>query len=93
MRDPRPGPSTEGAPSAAQGAKLNGVVGLGLDDDGGHRRITRGQAFHVVGGSAKAHASMQELFLRMRETLERQGRTIQDLDQREFEDLARDSLG
>ncbi len=78
------------APSPS--AKLNGVLGLGLDDDGGHRRVTKGSEFTLVGGSAETHERMQDLVLRMRETLKRQGKKFADIDRREFEDLARDSL-
>ena len=85
-RSPAP---TQGAPADA---KLNGVLGLGLDDDGGHHRVTKGEEFYLVGGSAETHERMQDLVMRMRETLKRQGKKFGDLSRGEFEDLARDSL-
>lgn len=71
---------------------MQGILGLGLDDDGGHRRVTKGSEFYLVGGSAETHERMQDLVMRMREKLKRDGRKFGDLDRREFEDLARDSL-
>lgn len=92
-RAPQNGTRSPALAKDAQGkAKLNGVLGLGLDDDGGHHRVTKGPDFQLVGGSAETHERMQDLVMRMRETLKRQGKTIRDLNQREFEDLARDSL-
>ena len=89
-------PSGPRTPRAAQDpkaeAKLNGVLGLGLDDDGGHHRVTKGPEFHLVGGSAETHERMTDLVMRMRETLKRQGKKFGDLSRAEFEDLARDSL-
>ena len=92
-RDPQNGSrSPASAKDPQDEAKLNGVLGLGLDDDGGHHRVTKGPDFQLVGGSAETHERMQDLVMRMRETLKRQGKTIRDLNRREFEDLARDSL-
>ena len=84
--------SPASASSSKDEAKLQGVIGVGLDDDGGHHRITKGPDFHLVGGSAETHERMQDLVMRMRERLKREGKTIRDLNRREFEDLARDSL-
>jgi len=80
------------APAAQSDEKVNGVLGLGLDDDGGHHRVTKGPEFRLVGGSAETHERMQDLVMRMRETLKRQGRRFTDLSRREFEDLARESF-
>ncbi len=93
MREPRNG---DRSPAPTQGnpasAKVNGVLGMGLDDDGGHQRITKGEEFYLVGGSAETHERMQDLVMRMRETLKIQGKKFGDLSRGEFEDLARDSL-
>ena len=89
----RPGPRSPASAAAAKNEKkIQGVIGVGLDDDGGHHRVTKGPDFQLVGGSAETHERMQDLVMRMRETLKRQGKTIRDLNRREFEDLARDSL-
>lgn len=89
-RESRPGP--RGAAPASKGEKLQGVLGLGLDDDGGHHRLTKGSDFKLVGGSAETHERMTDLVMRMRETLKREGKNFADINRAEFEDLARDSL-
>lgn len=89
-RESRPGPHRTVPTSPGQ--KLQGVLGLGLDDDGGHHRLTKGSDFKLVGGSAETHERMTDLVMRMRETLKREGKTLRDLNRAEFEDLARDSL-
>lgn len=72
--------------------QLSGLLGVGLDGQDGHSRLTKGDDFLLVGGSAETHERMQELVVRMNERLKRKGRSIGDLTRREFEDLARDSI-
>lgn len=79
-------------PASPSGEKEDlGLLGVGLDGDDGHQRLTHGHGFCVVGGSAETHERMQEFVLRMNEKLRRQGKRFQDLSRPEFEDLARDS--
>jgi hypothetical protein len=70
----------------------SGVLGLGLDGDDGHKRITEGESFILVGGSRETHERMQDVVVRMCERLERRGKTFGELSRDEFEDLARESL-
>ena len=72
--------------------RLTGLLGVGLDDDGGHHRVTRGDEFYLVGGSAETHERMQGLVIRMTETLRKQGKRIKDLNRQEVERLARESF-
>jgi hypothetical protein len=72
--------------------RLLGLLGLGFDARDGHRRVTRGEDFLLVGGSEGTHEKMQDVVLRMQDRLKRQGRAFGDLSHEEFEDLARDSL-
>jgi hypothetical protein len=69
-----------------------GLLGVGLDGDDGHQRLTRGVDFCLVGGSAETHERMTDLVLRMNEKLKRAGKRFQDLSSPEFEDLARESF-
>ena len=68
-----------------------GLFGVGLDSDDGHKRVTRGKDFCLVGGSAETHERMQDLVLRMNAKLKRKGKRYRDLSSPEFEDLARES--
>jgi hypothetical protein len=69
-----------------------GVLGLGLDGTDGHKRITQGNDFLLLGGSEETHERMQGMVVRMSERLKRKGKTFAELSKNEFEDLARDSL-
>jgi hypothetical protein len=83
--------SQNGSASRREDVQDLGLLGVGLDADDGHKRMTRGEDFCVVGGSAETHERMQDLVIRMNEKLRREGRRFQDLSRPEFEELARDS--
>lgn len=72
--------------------RRGGLLGLGLDGDDGHKRVTTGEDFLLLGGSADTHERMQDVAVRMNEVLRRRGKTFAELSKREFEDLARESL-
>lgn len=83
-------PSRRGHQSESD--KQSGLLGIGLDGDDGHERVTKGDDFLLVGGSEETHERMQELVIRVEERLKRKGKTIRDVDGPEFEDVVRDSL-
>ena len=58
------------------------LFGVGLDGDG-HKRVTRGREFLLVGGSEETHEVMQEHAIRFNEELERRGKRLVDVDTRE----------
>jgi hypothetical protein len=64
------------------------LVGLGLDNDDGHVRITRGENFRIFGGSHDTHQSMQEKCIRFSEKLKDRGQRLEDLGGNEFLELA-----
>ena len=65
------------------------LLGIGLDGDG-QVRITRGDNFHLVGGSHETHESMQEKCIKFNEKLSRRGKELGELDRQEFLELAAD---
>jgi hypothetical protein len=67
--------------------RVVGLLGLGLDTDDGHRRITRSESFLLAGGSADTHERMQETANRFEEGLERRGKTLADAEVAEVIDL------
>ena len=69
-----------------------GVLGVGLDGKDGHKRVTQGDDFLLVGGSQETHERMQDMVVRMSEGVKRKGKTLRELSKDEFEDLARESL-
>ena len=66
------------------------VLGLGLDNDDGHIRITNGKNFNILLGSEQSHERMQETCIKMNEKLEACGRKLEDLSPDEFVDLISD---
>jgi hypothetical protein len=67
----------------------NHLLGLGLDGQDKHKRITRGDGFNLVGGSEDTHERMTETVIKTTEDLGRKGRTIADAHPEELADLLR----
>ncbi len=65
------------------------LLGLGFDKpDDEFLRITRGENFHLIGGSKPTHENMQEICLRFNEEAKRRFKTLDDLSAEEFADIA-----
>ncbi len=63
------------------------LLGLGLDCKDGHRRVTKGDNFFLVGGSEETHGKMTETAIKFNEKLSRRGKTLRELSRDEFIDL------
>jgi hypothetical protein len=63
------------------------MLGVGLDSDG-HKRVTTGHNFALVGGSKETHEIMVEKTLKINEKLSARGKTLDTVSQEEFEDVA-----
>ncbi len=63
------------------------LLGVGLDGDDGHQRITRGEQFCLLGGSEETHDRMTETVLKFNEGLARRGKNLAELSREEFIDL------
>ncbi|HVY69988.1 MAG TPA: hypothetical protein VHH73_08665 [Verrucomicrobiae bacterium] len=72
--------------------KLSALLGVGLDNRDGHKRITRGEKFAIVGGSAETHERLTEGVVKTMEKLQRKGKELEDAEPREVADLLRESL-
>ena len=64
------------------------LLGLGLDNQDGHSRITRGENFHLFGGSQETHEVMQDKCIRFNEKLQARGKHMGELARQEFLDIA-----
>ena len=62
------------------------LMGLGLDNDDGHKRITRAERFSIVGGSEQTHHRMTETLIKTFETLDRKGKTLDTVEKEELLD-------
>ena len=64
------------------------LLGLGLDNQDGHKRVTRGEEFLLVGGSSETHEKMQETAIRFSEQLDKRGKRLADVSAEELRDIA-----
>jgi hypothetical protein len=55
-----------------------GLLGVGLDNTDGHKRITRSDEFLLVGGSKDTHDNMQEIAVRFSESLRQRGKVLKE---------------
>jgi len=65
------------------------LFGFGLDNPDGHKRVTRGENFLLLGGSQQTHEEMQEKAIKLNEELKRKKKSLDQIEKKEFEDIAR----
>ncbi len=70
--------------------KSAAMLGLGLDNEDGHTRITRGENFLLCGGSQETHEQMQETAIKVNEQLDRRGMKLEDCSPRELVNIFRE---
>ena len=63
------------------------MLGLGLDNQDGQTRLTRGENFVLFGGSQETHAVMQETAIKVNEQLARRGKRLEDVSPQELGDI------
>jgi hypothetical protein len=63
------------------------LLGIGLDSDG-HKRVTRGPNFALVGGTKETHEQMTEKAIKINEKLKERGKTLHEVCPQEFDDIA-----
>ena len=63
------------------------LVGVGLDSDG-HKRLTRGDNFTLIGGTEETHAAMTEKAIKINEKLKARGKQLETVSREEFTDIA-----
>jgi hypothetical protein len=63
------------------------LLGVGLDSDG-HKRVTKGDNFTLVGGSKDTHEEMTEKAIKINEKLKTRGKTLETVSREEFDDIA-----
>lgn len=65
------------------------MLGLGLDGDDGHKRITKGPNFALIGGSAETHEAMTETAVKINEKLRAKGKALEEVSRDELDDIAK----
>ena len=63
------------------------LLGIGLDSDG-HKRVTTGPNFALVGGSKDTHDQMTEKALKINEKLKAKGKQLHEVTHEELDDIA-----
>ncbi|MCF3652010.1 hypothetical protein [Synoicihabitans lomoniglobus] len=63
------------------------LIGVGLDNEDGHKRITRGEKFALIGGSQETHERMTETTLKTFEELKRRDKQLENVDRRELAEI------
>jgi hypothetical protein len=63
------------------------LLGVGLDSDG-HKRVTTGPNFALVGGTQETHEVMTEKAMKINEKLARRGKQLHEVSSQEFDDIA-----
>lgn len=74
-------------PAKKQPAAQAGLLGVGLDNTDGHKRITTGEKFVLVGGSAETHERMAETTIKTFEELKRRDKHLETIDRRELAEI------
>jgi len=68
------------------------LLGLGLDGEDGHTRVTRGEQFVVLGGSRDTHEVLQEHCVKFKEELRQRRRNLDEISLEEARDIS-DKIG
>ncbi len=69
------------------------LLGVGLDGDDGHTRLTRGDNFVLFGGSDETHSVMQETVVKVNESLDRSGKGLEHVSGEELRDIFHKAMG
>ena len=68
-------------------AKSAHLLGLGLDNDDGHKRLTSAEQFTIVGGSDETHTKMTETVVKTFEVLKTRGKPLQAVEPQELAEI------
>ncbi len=74
-------------PATKRPRRQAALLGLGLDNDDGHKRITTGKNFAIVGGSAETHEKMTETVVKTFEELKRRRKPLVSVEPKELAEI------
>jgi predicted RecB family nuclease len=63
------------------------LLGIGLDNKDGHKRITKADDFSIVGGSEETHEKLTETAIKTVEDLSKKGKSIHTAEIDEIRDI------
>ncbi len=76
----------------SQPPRINHLVGIGLDNKDGHKRLTQAENFAIVGGSQETHERMTETLIKTVEDLKIRRKSLQTASLEELKDLLNKNL-
>ena len=71
--------------------RVVGFIGIGLDNQDGHQRLTQSEHFLLVGGSNETHERMQDTAIRFQQALRRRGKPLEDVPVQEVIQMLQDT--
>jgi hypothetical protein len=74
-------------PTRKRRRKHAALLGLGLDNEDGHKRITSGEQFLIVGGSQETHEQITETVVKTFEELKRRAKRLENVDPKELGEI------
>jgi hypothetical protein len=80
-------------PTRRNKREVVGLVGIGLDNQDGHHRVTRGEDFVLLGGSAATHERMVTKVVYIHDELEKRGEDLADVSVEELAEILREICG
>jgi hypothetical protein len=63
------------------------LLGVGLDNADGHKRLTTGEQFAIVGGSEETHGRMTETVVKTFEELKLRGKHLSQIERQELAEI------
>ncbi len=63
------------------------LLGVGLDNEDGHKRITTGEQFAILGGSAETHGRMTETVVKTFEELKSRRKHLHMVEPKELAEI------
>lgn len=79
------------APAKPKAKIQAGILGLALDHEDGHKRITQGEQFVLVGGSEETHGKMTETVVKTFEELKRRHKRLETIEPKELAEILQES--
>ncbi len=68
------------------------LLGIGLDNQDGHKRLTIAENFTLVGGSEQTHERMTEMVVKTVEDLKRKGKSLEEACPKELSDTLQKNI-
>ncbi|HVZ63252.1 MAG TPA: hypothetical protein VG936_01600 [Lacunisphaera sp.] len=68
------------------------LLGIGLDNKDGHKRLTQAEKFTIVGGSEETHTRATETFIKTFEELKNRGKTLEAVEPDELHEIIHKSV-